>query len=90
MRWPQAWIFLAELGGLGLVSGFTIAKRDPVLLRDLVCWQAGETCQITGEFLARVLVELIAAMEREQVFVRGEVLALAQDIRQWFALQIRR
>ena len=29
LRWPQAWIFLAELGGLGLISGFAIAKRDP-------------------------------------------------------------
>jgi protein-S-isoprenylcysteine O-methyltransferase Ste14 len=34
LRWPQAWIFLAELGGLGLISGFAIAKRDPALLRE--------------------------------------------------------
>jgi len=34
MRWPQAWIFLAELGGLGLVSGSAIAKCDPALLRE--------------------------------------------------------
>lgn len=34
MRWPQTWIFLAGLGGLGLISGFVIAKRDPALLRE--------------------------------------------------------
>jgi protein-S-isoprenylcysteine O-methyltransferase Ste14 len=34
VRWPQAWIFLAEIGGLGLVSGFAIGKRDPALLRE--------------------------------------------------------
>lgn len=34
LLWPQAWIFLAELGGLGLISGFTIAKCDPALLRE--------------------------------------------------------
>jgi protein-S-isoprenylcysteine O-methyltransferase Ste14 len=34
LRWPQAWIYLGELGVLGLVSGFSIAKRDPALLRE--------------------------------------------------------
>ena len=34
VRWPQAWIYLAEIGVLGLVSGFAIGKRDPALLRE--------------------------------------------------------
>jgi protein-S-isoprenylcysteine O-methyltransferase Ste14 len=34
LAWPQAWIFLAELGILGLVSGFAIGRRDPALLRE--------------------------------------------------------
>jgi hypothetical protein len=34
VRWPQAWIYLAEIGGLGLLSGFAIGKRDPALLRE--------------------------------------------------------
>lgn len=34
LSWPQAWIFLAEIGGLGLISGFAIGKRDPALLRE--------------------------------------------------------
>jgi protein-S-isoprenylcysteine O-methyltransferase Ste14 len=34
LAWPQAWVYLAELGGLGLVSGFAIAERDPALLRE--------------------------------------------------------
>ncbi len=33
-RWPQAWIYLAELGGLGLMSGLAISERDPALLRE--------------------------------------------------------
>lgn len=34
LAWPQAWIFLAELGILGLLSGFAIGRRDPALLRE--------------------------------------------------------
>ena len=34
LDWPQAWIFLAEIGVLGLVSGFAIGRRDPALLRE--------------------------------------------------------
>jgi len=34
LGWPQAWIYLAEIGVLGLTSGFAIGKRDPALLRE--------------------------------------------------------
>lgn len=34
LAWPQAWIFIAELGVLGLLSGFLIAQHDPALLRE--------------------------------------------------------
>jgi protein-S-isoprenylcysteine O-methyltransferase Ste14 len=34
VAWPQAWIYLAEIGVLGLISGLAIGKRDPALLRE--------------------------------------------------------
>jgi protein-S-isoprenylcysteine O-methyltransferase Ste14 len=34
LDWPQAWVFLAELGILGLLSGYFIARSDPDLLRE--------------------------------------------------------
>ncbi len=34
LDWPQAWIFLAETGVLGLISGLAIGRRDPALLRE--------------------------------------------------------
>ena len=33
LAWPGAWIFLAELGGLGTVVGVWLAGHDPELLR---------------------------------------------------------
>jgi protein-S-isoprenylcysteine O-methyltransferase Ste14 len=32
--WPEAWVFLAEIGIVGLASGLVIAKHDPALLRE--------------------------------------------------------
>jgi protein-S-isoprenylcysteine O-methyltransferase Ste14 len=32
--WPEAWVFLAELGVIGLASAFSIAKHDPELMRE--------------------------------------------------------
>lgn len=32
--WPEAWIFMAEIGVLGLVSGFLISRHDPELLAE--------------------------------------------------------
>ena len=34
LRWPEAWMFLAEFAVLGLISGFAIARHDPELLRE--------------------------------------------------------
>lgn len=34
LDWPQAWIYLAELGGLGLASGLALSKSDPDLVRE--------------------------------------------------------
>jgi protein-S-isoprenylcysteine O-methyltransferase Ste14 len=34
LDWPQAWILLAEYGGLGLLSGFAINRHDPALVRE--------------------------------------------------------
>jgi protein-S-isoprenylcysteine O-methyltransferase Ste14 len=34
LDWPQAWVLLAEYGGLGLLSGFAINRHDPELLRE--------------------------------------------------------
>lgn len=33
-RWPEAWIYLALIGGLGLWSGAIIARHDPALLEE--------------------------------------------------------
>jgi protein-S-isoprenylcysteine O-methyltransferase Ste14 len=33
LAWPGGWIFLAELGGLGMVIGLWLARHDPDLLR---------------------------------------------------------
>lgn len=34
LRWPEAWIYLAEIGGLGLLSGLAMARHDPDLVRE--------------------------------------------------------
>jgi len=34
VRWPEAWVFLAEFGVLGLASGIAIGRSDPELLRE--------------------------------------------------------
>src|SRR5262245_17809379 len=34
LHWPGAWVFLAELGILGLASGLWLARADPDLLRE--------------------------------------------------------
>ncbi len=34
VRWPEAWVLLAELGVIGLASGLVTARRDPELLRE--------------------------------------------------------
>jgi protein-S-isoprenylcysteine O-methyltransferase Ste14 len=34
LEWPAAWVFLAELGLLGLGSGVWLARADPDLLRE--------------------------------------------------------
>jgi protein-S-isoprenylcysteine O-methyltransferase Ste14 len=33
-RWPEGWIYLALICGLGLVSGSLIVKHDPALVRE--------------------------------------------------------
>jgi protein-S-isoprenylcysteine O-methyltransferase Ste14 len=32
VRWPAGWLFLAEIGGLGLAMGLWLARHDPALL----------------------------------------------------------
>jgi protein-S-isoprenylcysteine O-methyltransferase Ste14 len=34
VRWPAAWLFLAELGGIGLALGLWLARHDPALLEE--------------------------------------------------------
>lgn len=34
IKWPEGWIYLALVCGLGLVSGLIIAKHDPALLQE--------------------------------------------------------
>jgi protein-S-isoprenylcysteine O-methyltransferase Ste14 len=34
LRWPAGWVFLAELGGLGLLLSLWLARHDPALLAE--------------------------------------------------------
>lgn len=34
LHWPEAWVFLAEVGIIGLASGLIIARHDPALLEE--------------------------------------------------------
>ena len=34
IRWPQAWVYMALLGGFGLLSGLSLAQHDPELVRE--------------------------------------------------------
>jgi len=34
LAWPGAWVFLAEIWGLGLAVGFWLLRYDPVLLKE--------------------------------------------------------
>jgi protein-S-isoprenylcysteine O-methyltransferase Ste14 len=44
LRWPGAWLLLAETGGLGLTMGLYLARHDPALLaeRQSVVFQRGQ------------------------------------------------
>ncbi len=34
LRWPEAWVLLAEFGGIGLLSGSIMIRHDPALVRE--------------------------------------------------------
>jgi protein-S-isoprenylcysteine O-methyltransferase Ste14 len=34
VRWPAGWVFLLELGGIGLALGLWLARHDPALLEE--------------------------------------------------------
>jgi protein-S-isoprenylcysteine O-methyltransferase Ste14 len=34
VRWPAGWVFIAEMGGLGLAVGLWLARHDPALLAE--------------------------------------------------------
>ena len=67
LRWPQAWIFLAELGGLGLISGLAIAKRDPALLRE----RMAAPIQKDQKSWDKVLISVFFALWMSQYVVIG-------------------
>ncbi len=54
LRWPGAWVFLAEMGGGGLAIGLWLAKHDPGLLAERLSpviqrkQAAGDKILITG------------------------------------------
>jgi protein-S-isoprenylcysteine O-methyltransferase Ste14 len=43
VMWPEAWVLLALMGGIGLVSGVLIARHDPALLRERLSAPLQET-----------------------------------------------
>lgn len=34
LDWPEAWVYLVLMGGVGLISGLILARHDPALVRE--------------------------------------------------------
>src|SRR4051812_50148388 len=71
VRWPAAWVFLAEMAGLGLAIGLWLARRDPALLAERLTarFQAapkswGKGVMVTGFVLWASWLVLVAAAAR--------------------------
>jgi protein-S-isoprenylcysteine O-methyltransferase Ste14 len=67
LDWPQAWILLAELGGLGLLSGFVIGQHDPALLRE----RMSGPIQKEQKSWDKVLISIFFALWMSQYVLNG-------------------
>ena len=67
LDWPQAWIYLAEIGGLGLISGFAIGRRDPALLRE----RMGAPIQKDQKSWDKILITVFFALWMSQYVLVG-------------------
>jgi protein-S-isoprenylcysteine O-methyltransferase Ste14 len=61
LRWPAAWVFLVEMGILGLAGGFWLARHDPDLLRERLAPPVQRDQVASDRVLTAILVVLFAA-----------------------------
>jgi protein-S-isoprenylcysteine O-methyltransferase Ste14 len=67
IAWPQAWVLLAEYGGLGLLSGFAISKSDPDLVRE----RMSGPIQKQQKSWDKILISIFVALWMTQYVVNG-------------------
>jgi protein-S-isoprenylcysteine O-methyltransferase Ste14 len=67
IAWPQAWILLAEYGGLGLLSGFAISQSDPDLVRE----RMSGPIQKEQKSWDKILISIFVALWMSQYVVNG-------------------
>lgn len=60
--WPQAWVFLVELGVIGLASGISIARHDPQLMRERMRGPIQSEQKPWDKVLLMVIFTLFAAL----------------------------
>jgi protein-S-isoprenylcysteine O-methyltransferase Ste14 len=66
-RWPEAWIYIAGIGTIGLVSAMAIARRDPELLRE----RMRAPVQRDQKGWDKILLSLFMALSFAQYIVCG-------------------
>jgi len=67
VNWPEGWIFLGLLSGLGLVSGLIIARHDPELLRE----RLGPPIQRDQKGWDKILISVFFVLWLAQYVVAG-------------------
>jgi protein-S-isoprenylcysteine O-methyltransferase Ste14 len=67
LAWPQAWLLLAEYGGLGLLSGLLIARHDPALVRE----RMSGPIQKQQKSWDKILISIFFALWMSQYVVNG-------------------
>jgi len=65
--WPEGWIYLVLICGLGLVSGLIIAERDPELLKE----RMGSPVQKDQKGWDKILISVFFALWLVQYVVAG-------------------
>lgn len=67
IRWPEGWIYLTLVCGLGLVSGLIIARHDPALLKE----RMGSPVQKEQKGWDKILLSIFFALSLAQPVVAG-------------------